>query len=68
LRFFIDWVLNYFTLFTGIYENRKYFEISGNTRQYFAKNMKYQKILENNRKFLEISGNTLKYHEILGNI
>jgi hypothetical protein len=53
---------------TGIYENRKYFEISGNTRQYFAKNMKYQKILENNRKFLEISGNTLKYHEILGNI
>jgi hypothetical protein len=40
----------------------KYQEIQGN---YFAKNMKYQEILENSRnKYLEISGNTLKYQEI----
>jgi hypothetical protein len=33
LSFFIDWVLNYFTLFTGMYElsNRKYYEKPGNT-------------------------------------
>jgi hypothetical protein len=64
LSFFIDWVLDYFTLFTGIYEmsKRKYYEIPGITRKYFAKNMKYQKILENSRK--EISGNTLKYHAL----
>jgi hypothetical protein len=37
---------------------RKYYELPGNTRKYFAKNMKYQEILENGRKYLEISGNT----------
>jgi hypothetical protein len=58
--FFIDWVLNYFILFTGIYEmsNRNFYEIPENTRKYFAKNMKYQEILENSRIYLEISGNT----------
>jgi hypothetical protein len=38
--------------------NRQYYEIPGNTRKYFAKNMKYQEILENSRKYLTISGNT----------
>jgi hypothetical protein len=31
---------------------------TGNTRKYFAKNVKYQKILENSRKYLEILENT----------
>jgi hypothetical protein len=43
--FFIDWVLNYFTLITGIYEmsNRTY----------------YEKSMKNPRKNHEIQGNTL---------
>jgi hypothetical protein len=32
--------------------NRKYYEIPGNTRKYFAKNMKYQEILEKIREYL----------------
>jgi hypothetical protein len=38
------------------------------TRKYFAKNMKYQEILEKSGKYLEISGNTTKYQEILWHI
>jgi hypothetical protein len=38
--------------------NSKYYEISGNTRKYFAKNIKYQKILENSRKYLKTPENT----------
>jgi hypothetical protein len=70
MSFFIDWVLNYFTLFTRIYEmsNKKYYEVPGNTRKYFAKNMKYQEILENSRKYLKISGTTFQYQEIPRNI
>jgi ABC-type sugar transport system permease subunit len=34
---------------------------TGNTRKYFAKNMKYQEILENSRKYLEIPRNTMTF-------
>jgi hypothetical protein len=40
--------------------NKKYYEIPGNTRNYLAKNMEYQEILENSWKYLEISGNIRK--------
>jgi hypothetical protein len=42
----VEWVLDYFTLLTGIYEmsNRKFYEIPGNTRKNFAKNNNYQEI------------------------
>jgi hypothetical protein len=56
LGFFIDWFLNYFTLFTVIYEmsNRKYYEIPGNTRKYFSKNMKYQEIPRNTMTYFYV--------------
>jgi uncharacterized protein (UPF0147 family) len=48
LGFFIDWVLNYFALFTGIHEisNRKY------------KKIQEREIPRNIRKYFELSGNT----------
>jgi hypothetical protein len=47
-------VPDFFTLFTGICEisNKKYYEIPEKTRKNFAKNMKYQEILENSRKYI----------------
>jgi hypothetical protein len=69
LGFFIGWVLKYFTLFTGIHEksNRKYhgkyYEIPGNTGKYFAKNMKYQEILEKSCNATQVSG--YKNHEFI---